>query len=57
MATAFWNEYQTTNDIERACSKAVSYAATNPEILTYLGGPYHGEQSLWYKPENVCPFK
>lgn len=66
MAAAFWNEYQASHDIGKACSKAIEYAAANPvEILGYLGNndytdptyPYvFGDQSLTYQPKDICPF-
>ena len=58
MATAFWNKYQEAQDIEQACSQAVAYASTHPEILFYLGAEHHGlVHSVWYEPEYVCPFE
>jgi hypothetical protein len=63
MATAFWNEYQTTQDIRKSCGKAIDYTMAHPQdILAYLGNgdfeiAYFGEQSLTYKPDDVCPFK
>lgn len=58
MATAFWNEYQVSENIEQACSRSIAYAAAHPEILTYLGDTQHGLfHSIWYQPEYVCPFK
>lgn len=58
MATEFWVEYQISQDIATACNKAISYATEHPdEILTYLGSSYHGAQSLYYRPKDVCPFR
>lgn len=63
MATAFWDEYQKANDLGQACSKAIEYAAVHPaDILAYLGNGeyarmYYGDQSLEYRPEDVCPFQ
>lgn len=63
MATAFWNEYQTSQGIGKACGKAIDYTMAHPkDILAYLGNSDFeiadfGEQSLKYKPEDVCPFK
>jgi hypothetical protein len=58
MAAAFWTEYQASQDIGQACNKAVEYATANTELtLTYIGSDYHGWQSHYYKPIDVCPFK
>jgi hypothetical protein len=57
MATAFWDEYQKSQNIGEACGKAIEYASTNSDMLAYLGGYYHGRQSLYYQPEDICPFK
>lgn len=61
MASAFWQEYETSKSIENACAKAVEYASQHPtEILSYLGnGEYaktsYGYQSLTYTPQSICP--
>ena len=70
MATAFWFEYQKSQNINLACRKAVEYAGAHQrEILMYLGNVsilgtdppieqnYHGWQSLLYEPKDICPFK
>ncbi|HKZ70229.1 MAG TPA: hypothetical protein VJ020_09120 [Anaerolineales bacterium] len=57
MATEFWIDYQTSQDIGQACNQAVEYARSHSEILTYLGSDYHGWQSHEYTPEDVCPFE
>jgi hypothetical protein len=57
MATAFWTEYQSSQNFRQACAKAIAYARANSEMLIPLGSDYHGWQSRWYKPEDVCPFK
>lgn len=63
MATAFWNEYQKDEKIWQACAKAIEYAVEHPaETLSYLGNGeyaimYYGDQSLEYKPEDLCPFQ
>jgi len=63
MSTEFWNEYQTSENIEQACAKAIAYATNNPvDVLEYLGNGeysrmYFGSQSLIYEPKDVCPFK
>ncbi|MFZ6028708.1 MAG: hypothetical protein ACOYYS_13415 [Chloroflexota bacterium] len=57
IGVAFWNEYKISQNIERSCSRAISIATANTEILSYLGGPGHGAQSIFYKPEHICPFE
>jgi hypothetical protein len=63
MAAAFWNEYQKEKNIGQACAKAVDYATAHPgETLSYLGNgenaiTYYGEQSLEYRPDDLCPFR
>ncbi len=63
MATAFWNEFQISSNIEQACSKAIEYAKLHPtEVLSYLGNgnyarTYFGYQSLEYTSKDVCPFR
>jgi hypothetical protein len=63
MASQFWNEYQASGNMKKACNKAIDYAKSNPaDILSYLGNSdyalaYYGEQSLSYTAEDVCPFK
>ncbi len=57
MASAFYDAFQETNNLTIACSKAIQYAANNPEILIPLGSDYHGWQSHIYLPEDVCPFR
>jgi hypothetical protein len=63
MATAFWIEYQASNDTEQACARAIEYAAAHPaDILACLGNgefaaaPY-GSQSLVYTPADVCSIR
>ncbi len=64
MATTFWEEYTATQNIASACQEATFYAKNHQnEILPYLGNTsgdlassaYHGEQSLNYVPESICP--
>jgi hypothetical protein len=57
MAQAFWDEYQSSRNLGSSCGKAVAYATAHPDILIYLGSDYHGTQSLWYQPADICPFK
>jgi hypothetical protein len=63
LATAFWAGYQTSHSVAQACAPAIAYAAQHPaDILAYLGrsdysqNPF-GDQSLTYKPADVCPFQ
>lgn len=60
MATAFWDEYQASTDLSRACQKAIEYTTVHSdEILSSLGegNSIFGSQSLDYVPEDVCPFR
>jgi hypothetical protein len=57
MASAFWNEYQSSQSIGQACSQAIAYAADHSDILGYLGDWDRGAQSLHYTPEDICPLK
>jgi len=56
MASAFWNEYQSSQSIDKACSKAIVYVQNHAAFLAYIGTDYHGAQSQIYKPANICPF-
>ncbi len=57
MASAFWDAYQTSQNMTNACGAAIAYAAAHPDILTVLGSDYHGWQSHTYVPADVCPFR
>ncbi|MEP6894362.1 MAG: tetratricopeptide repeat protein [Chloroflexota bacterium] len=58
IADAFWNEYQLSQDMEKACGKAIEYVKEHSDILKYLGSDYHNTfQDIMYKPEDICPFK
>lgn len=58
IGAAFWNEYQSSQQIDRACNQAIEYAKNHPtEILYYIGAQHHNSQSLRYTPEDICPFK
>jgi hypothetical protein len=58
MANVFMNEYQSTHNIATSCGMAVQYATENLDILVPLGrSDYHGLQSPYYKPEDVCPLR
>jgi hypothetical protein len=57
MATAFWDEFLSSNDIELSCRQAIEYADTHPEMLLPLNGPEFSFWSKTYYPFDVCPFK
>ena len=57
MASAFWDAYQSSQNMTSACGAAIQYAVAHPDILTVLGSDYHGAQSHTYVPEDVCPFR
>jgi tetratricopeptide (TPR) repeat protein len=64
MAQVFWDEYLASNNIGQSCSKVIKFVKFHPvELLFFLGnirgrnGLYHGTQSLWYSPEDICPFR
>lgn len=63
MATAFWEEYRTSQNMALSCQKAIAYATEYPEkIISYIGNGRKGEidygwQSRNYSPEDICPFR
>jgi hypothetical protein len=61
MATSFWGEYQSTQDIAKACAQSIAYIKTQKDVLIYLTGGYNGfvDQGIDYErdPGEVCPFK
>ena len=57
MASAFWDAYQSSQNMTDACGAAIAYAAAHPDMLTVLGSDYHGDQSHKYVPADVCPFR
>jgi hypothetical protein len=61
MATSFWDEYQSTQDIAKACTQFVASIEKRPDILTYLTGGYNVfvDQGIDYEhnPDEVCPLK
>ena len=57
MAATFWDTYQSTSNKYDSCAAAIKYAAEHPDILTPLGSYYHGRQSHFYDPADVCPFR
>jgi hypothetical protein len=57
LATAFWTEYQATEDVAAACSQAVEYAAAHSgELLDPMGSGFYGMNQRDYVPEDICPF-
>ena len=57
MATVFWDAYQKSEDIGKACSEAIRYAENHSEFLPYLGGPQHSSlHDIEYEPNHICPF-
>lgn len=57
MATAFWDKFLNSEDIELACRQAIEYADAHPDILLPLNGPEFSFWSRSYYPFDVCPFK
>ncbi|PWH12079.1 MAG: hypothetical protein DDG60_14860 [Anaerolineae bacterium] len=56
MATDFWNAYRSDKSISNACQATIATAQEYQEVLAVLGSNYHGWQSHFYQPEDVCPF-
>lgn len=56
MAKAFIEEYEDAGQINLACSRAIDYATSHPEVLIPLGSEYHGWQSHIYAAQDVCIF-
>lgn len=58
MATLFWNEYQVSKDISKACDASVTFIATYQDVLMSLSGGI-SLQNIYYlkKTSEVCPFK
>ena len=63
LASAFWQNYQASKNIQSACQQAIQFAGNNEhEVFYYVGNidneeNWHGEQSHQYEPEDVCPFQ
>lgn len=58
MATTFWKEYQSSQDIAKACNQAVAHIRIQSNVLAYLTGSSNGQSiSYEYDPWEVCPFK
>ncbi|MDX1991929.1 MAG: hypothetical protein SF029_06055 [bacterium] len=54
MARAFWDEYQTNNDLSRACDAALAVVAQRPDAVELLN--LYGRRSPRYEPGDLCPF-
>lgn len=60
LAKVFWDEYSTSQSINKACQRSTSYAeAHQNEILVPLDRETYGGLSpiYTYLPESICPFK
>ena len=58
LATIFWDEYSSSENIAAACGKVVDYAAVHAdEILGPLGSGFYGFGQRDYAPEDICPFR
>ncbi len=58
IAQAFWDEYQLSKSLERACTQARSVAEKHKDVLKLLGSDYHNSmQDIMYEPKDVCPFE
>ena len=57
VASVFWQDYQSSMNIQNSCSKVVEYAQERPLPTEYLGDWDHGVHSIRYTPEVICPFR
>lgn len=68
LATVFWDEFLTSNNMSNACSKAIDFTNKNPfEIFNYVGFIKTNETYDWithgwqkeynYTVNDICPFK
>jgi hypothetical protein len=57
MATAFWEAYQSTQEMYDGCATAIQYAVGHPENLIPLGSDNHDWQSHIHVPADVYPFR
>ncbi|MGC1375454.1 MAG: hypothetical protein WA821_04490, partial [Anaerolineales bacterium] len=59
MATAFWNEYRSSQNMGNACAQAVTYISGRNDVLRIISGAQSDSQSVNYvtKPDATCPFK
>jgi hypothetical protein len=49
--------HQLNGDIARACQNAIIFAEHHQETILYpLGTQTYGNNSWYYKAEDVCPF-
>jgi hypothetical protein len=55
LASAFWDEFETSSNALIACERAIEYASANASILEPLGSDYHGWQDRRYTPADICP--
>jgi hypothetical protein len=57
LATAFWQEYQATQNVGQACRYALGELGDGAEeILYWVGSSFHGWQFPPYKPVDLCPY-
>jgi len=58
MATLFWNEYQASTYISKACGASVNFIIGHRDILLLLSGNMTGQNIDYYRmPGEVCPFQ
>ena len=57
VTSIFWQEYQSSMNVQSSCNKVVGYAQENPIPTEYLGDWDHGVHSIHYTPEWICHFK
>lgn len=62
LAAEFWQEYQSSQNLGKACSAVINYANEyKNDIFTYLGNTEedisHSTQSHYYTPWDMCPFE
>ena len=57
VASVFWQDYQSSMNIQSSCSKVVEYAQQHTLPTEYLGDWDHGVHSIHYTPEAICPFR
>jgi hypothetical protein len=57
LATSFWQEYQSTKEVGKACNIAIINSPDQvTEILSWLSYDWHGWQAPRYQPVDLCPF-
>jgi len=56
-ASIFWEEYQSSMNVQSSCRKVVEYAQEHSLPTQYLGDWDHGVHSILYTPELICPFQ